>query len=162
LAKYVAGRRIHFVPASRNYNSELIASLVGIKPSQCFSQGKKGCADASLPLVKALIDMRLVKDAQEIELIDAACVLGQQMHTIARNAIRAGVIEQDIVGEMEGFSLSKGWGVSFATILTQHGEVFHCHSHAKRIEPGKLLVIDAGVESNEHYASDFTRTYPTG
>ncbi len=106
--------------------------------------------------------MRLVKDAQEIELIDAACVLGQQMHTIARNAIRAGVIEQDIVGEMEGFSLSKGWGVSFATILTQHGEVFHCHSHAKRIEPGKLLVIDAGVESNEHYASDFTRTYPTG
>jgi len=162
LAKYVAGRRIHFVPASRNYNAELIASLVGIKPSQCFSQGKKGCADASLPLVKALIDMRLVKDAQEIELIDAACVLGQQMHTIARNAIRAGVIEQDIVGEMEGFSLSKGWGVSFATILTQHGEVFHCHSHAKRIEPGKLLVIDAGVESNEHYASDFTRTYPTG
>lgn len=162
LAKYVAGRRIHFVPASRNYNAELIASLVGIKPSQCFSQGKKGCADASIPLVKALIDMRLVKDAQEIELIDAACVLGQQMHTIARNAIRAGVIEQDIVGEMEGFSLSKGWGVSFATILTQHGEVFHCHSHAKRIEPGKLLVIDAGVESNEHYASDFTRTYPTG
>ncbi len=162
LAKYVAGRKIHFVPASRNYNAELIASLVGIKPSQCFSQGKKGCADASLPLVKSLIDMRLVKDAQEIELIDSACILGQQMHTIARNAIRTGVIEQDIVGEMEGYSLSKGWGVSFATILTQHGEVFHCHSHAKRIEPGKLLVIDAGVESNEHYASDFTRTYPTG
>lgn len=162
LAKYVAGRRIHFVPASRNYNAELIASLVGIKPSQCFSQGKKVCADASLPLVKALIDMRLVKDAQEIELIDSACILGQQMHTVARNAIRTGVIEQDIVGEMEGFSLSKGWGVSFATILTQHGEVFHCHSHAQKIEPGKLLVIDAGVESNEHYASDFTRTYPTG
>ena len=52
--------------------------------------------------------------------------------------------------------------MSFATILTQHGEIFHCHSHANAIEPGKLLLIDAGAESNEHYASDHTRTYPTG
>ena len=84
------------------------------------------------------------------------------MHTIARDAIRVGVVEQDIVGKMEGFALAKGWGVSFPTILTQHGEIFHNHSHDCVIEPGRLLVIDAGVESNESYASDFTRTYPTG
>lgn len=162
LAKAVAGRKIHFVPASRPYNAEVLAALVGIKPQACYSVGKSGCPAASLPLVKALIDMRLVKEPEEIELLDRACILGQQMHTIARNAIGIGVVEQDIVGEMEGFSLSKGWGVSFSTILTQHGEVFHCHSHDRKIEPGKLLVIDAGLESNEHYASDFTRTYPTG
>ena len=63
---------------------------------------------------------------------------------------------------MEALTLAKGWGVSFATILTQHGEIFHCHSHEALIEPGKLLVIDAGLETNGHYASDFTRTYPTG
>jgi Xaa-Pro aminopeptidase len=62
---------------------------------------------------------------------------------------------------MEAVALSKGWGVSFPTILTQHGETLHNHGHAAVIEPGKLMVIDAGVESNEHYASDFTRTYPT-
>jgi Xaa-Pro aminopeptidase len=106
--------------------------------------------------------MRLVKDQEEIALIDAACVLGQQMHTIARKGVKIGTVEQDIVGAMEGYSLAKGWGVSFETILTQHGEIFHCHSHAQKIEPGKLVVIDAGVESNDHYASDFTRTYPTG
>ena len=84
------------------------------------------------------------------------------MHTIARRGIRPGVVEQDIVGAMEGYALAKGWGVSFPTILTQHGEIFHCHSHECVIEPGKLMVIDAGLESNAHYASDFTRTYPTG
>ena len=161
LAKAVEGRKVHFVPVSREYNAHLQSSIVGLKPEQCFSVGKKGCPAASLSLVKALVQMRLVKEPCEIELIDAACVLGQTMHTIARDAIKTGVVEQEIVGKMEGYSLAAGWGVSFSTILTQHGEVFHCHSHAQKIEPGRLMVIDAGLESNEHYASDFTRTYPT-
>ena len=29
------------------------------------------------------------------------------------------------------------------------------------IEPGRLMVIDAGAENNMHYASDYTRTLPT-
>ncbi len=161
IAKVVEGRKVHFVPASREYNARLLSSIVGLKPEQCFSVGKKGCPAASLPLVHALVQMRLVKEPCEIELIDQACILGQRMHTIARDSIKTGVVEQDIVGRMEGYSLSVGWGVSFSTILTQHGEVFHCHSHAQKIEPGRLLVIDAGLESNDHYASDFTRTYPT-
>ena len=106
--------------------------------------------------------MRLVKDVQEIALLDAAADLGIEMHSVARRGVKLGTIEQSIVGSMESVALAKGWGVSFSTILTQHGEVFHCHSHEMPLEPGKLLVIDAGVESNEHYASDFTRTYPTG
>ena len=52
--------------------------------------------------------------------------------------------------------------MSFATILTQHGETLHNHLHDKVIEDGKLMVIDAGAENNMHYASDFTRTLPTG
>ena len=61
---------------------------------------------------------------------------------------------------MEGITLSKGWGVSFPTILSQNGETLHNHSHHQIITPGRLLVVDAGAESNAHYASDFTRTYP--
>ena len=105
--------------------------------------------------------MRLVKEDCEIEAIDDACNLGYEMHTVARNSIVPGIIEQEIVGKMDGVTLSKGWGVSFPTILTQHGETLHNHLHDKIIAPGKLMVIDAGAESNVHYASDFTRTYPT-
>ena len=144
----VKGRTVHFLPPSRYYNTLKLQQLVpGGKPSEA--------------LIKAVISMRLIKEPVEIKAIDEACDLGVAMHSVARNCITLGIIEQDIVGKMEGIALAKGWGVSFPTILTQHGETLHNHIHDKVIEPGKLMVIDAGVESNEHYASDFTRTYPT-
>lgn len=157
----VKGRKVHFLPVSRYYNAMLLGSLLRLDPSEVIISGKKGCAKASLPLVESVIAMRLVKEQREIDQIDAACAIGHEMHTTARRNIRPGIIEQEIVGRMEGVTLSKGWGVSFATILTQHGEIFHCHSHDCTVEPGKLMVIDAGAENNMHYASDFTRTYPT-
>ena len=159
-AALAAGRRVHFLPVSRYYNAVKLASLLGVAPEALFSVGKKGCPLASEPLVRAVVSMRLVKDADEIALLDAAAELGYGMHTVARRGIRPGRIEQEIVGDMEGYTLANGWGVSFATILTQHGEIFHCHSHDAALEPGRLLLVDAGAESNAHYASDHTRTYP--
>ncbi|MBO4671699.1 MAG: aminopeptidase P N-terminal domain-containing protein [Bacteroidales bacterium] len=161
-AALAAGRKVHFLSVSRYYNAVLLSRIVGAAPEALFSAGKKGCPLASEPLVRAVVQMRLVKDAEEIALLDKAGELGYRMHTAARKGIRLGRIEQEIVGEMEGITLAGGWGTSFATILTQHGEIFHCHSHENPIEPGRLLLIDAGAESNEHYASDHTRTYPTG
>ena len=161
LKEAVRGRKVHFLPTSRYYNAMLMASLLGLDPSEVTSAGKKGCAKASRPLTGAVIAMRLVKEDREIAQIDHACDIGYEMHTAARRGIVPGIIEQEIVGRMEGVTLSKGWGVSFATILTQHGEIFHCHSHEGIVEPGRLMVIDAGAENNMHYASDFTRTYPT-
>ena len=147
-----SARKIHFLPPSRYYNTLKLMELLG-----CQQTGK----EASEALVKAVISMRLIKEDIEIEAIDAACALGYEMHSVARDSIAIGLVEQEIVGKMEGVALAGGWGVSFPTILTQHGETLHNHGHAAVIEPGKLMVIDAGVESNEHYASDFTRTYPT-
>jgi len=144
-----AGRAVHFIPPSRYFNTMRLRDL-GLDP-----------AKPSLDLVKAIISMRLVKEPCEIEEIDKACLLGYQMHTVGRDNIKVGIIEQEIVGKMEGVTLSGGWGVSFATILTQHGETLHNHLHDKVIEPNKLMVIDAGAENNAHYASDFTRTLPT-
>ena len=155
VAKVLAeGRPVHFVKPSRYYNTMKIASLLGCGTDEVAGR-------FSLALTKAIISMRLVKEDCEIEVIDDACNLGYEMHTMARNSIVPGIIEQEIVGKMDGVTLSKGWGVSFPTILTQHGETLHNHLHDKIIEPGKLMVIDAGAESNVHYASDFTRTYPT-
>ena len=147
-----SGRDIHFLAPSRYFNTLRLMELLG-----CQRIEKK----VSEELTKAVISMRLIKEDIEIEAIDHACDLGYEMHSVARDAIVPGIVEQEIVGKMEGMALAKGWGASFPTILTQHGETLHNHGHAAVIEPGRLMVIDAGVESNEHYASDFTRTYPT-
>ena len=147
-----AGRTVHYLPPSRYYNTLKLMNLLG------RARIDKGVSE---PLIKAVVSMRLIKEDIEIAAIDAACDLGYEMHSVARDSIVPGIIEQDIVGKMEGVALAKGWGVSFPTILTQHGETLHNHLHDKVIEPGKLMVIDAGVEANSHYASDFTRTYPT-
>ena len=149
------GRPVHYLPPSRWYNTLKISDLTGIPVAQV----KEKSSDS---LTRAVISMRLVKEQCEIEQIDDACALGYEMHTVARNNVKVGRIEQEVVGIMEGVTLSKGWGVSFATILTQHGETLHNHLHDKVIEDGKLMVIDAGAENNMHYASDFTRTLPTG
>ena len=149
-----SGRKVLFLPPSRYYNTMRLMELLGLS--------KEEVAAGSLPLIEAVVKMRLVKTPEEIALIDAACDLGYEMHSTGRDLIRPGVVEGDIVDKMDFIATSKGWGVSFGTIFTQHGEIFHNPSHDKTIEPGRLIVVDAGVEAKSHYASDFTRTYPSG
>ncbi|MDE6147799.1 MAG: aminopeptidase P family protein [Bacteroidales bacterium] len=159
------GRPVHFLPPARHYNVMRIAELTGV-PAVSVRKVAPMCQDggrhASEELVKAVVSLRIIKEECEIAEIDKACDIGYLMHTEARNGCRPGVLEQEIVGRMEGVTLSKGWGVSFATILSQNGETLHNHSHHQIITDGRLLVVDAGAESNTHYASDFTRTYPCG
>lgn len=160
-----AGRTVHFLPPSRYYNTLLLCRLLGAAPEDVGKVAPAGHGNgknASEELVKAVVAMRLIKEECEIEEIDKACETGWLMHTEARKNCIPGILEQEIVGKMEGVTLSKGWGVSFTTILSQNGETLHNHSHHQIITPGRLLVIDAGAESNSHYASDFTRTLPCG
>ena len=158
------GRTVHFLPASRYYNVLRTASLTGCSPDSVRKTASvsDGQVHASLELVKAVISMRLIKEECEIEEIDKACGIGYLMHTEARRSCKPGVCEQEIVGRMEGVTISKGWGVSFTTILSQHGETLHNHKHDGIIAPGRLLLVDAGAESNSHYATEFTRTLPCG
>ena len=154
------GRAVHFLPPARYYNQMKLSQLTGAGVDQVRKVAPVAAGGASEELVKAVVSMRLIKEACEIEEIDKACEIGYEMHTEARKGCKPGVLEQEIVGRMEGVTYSKGWGPSFTTILSQNGETLHNHSHHQIITPGRLLVVDAGAESNTHYASDFTRTYP--
>ena len=159
-AAVAAGRPVHFLPPARYYNQMKLAELTGLSNASVRKVGPVAAGGASEELVKAVVALRLIKEQCEIEELDKACDLGYLMHTEARRGCKPGVLEQEIVGRMEGICYSKGWGPSFTTILSQNGETLHNHSHHQLITPGRLLVVDAGVESNTHYASDFTRTYP--
>ena len=140
------GRSVHFLPPARYYNQMKLAELTGIPTAavrKVAPMDADGGRHASEELVKSVVAMRLIKEQCEIEEIDKACEIGYWMHTEARRGCKPGVLEQEIVGRMEGITLSKGWGVSFTTILSQNGETLHNHSHHQIITPGRLLVVDA-------------------
>ncbi len=146
-AAVAGGRTVHHLPPSRYYNEMTLRDLLGV-------------VEPSEELVHAVISMRIIKEPCEIEAMDAASEIGYEMHTAARRACKVGVPEQEIVGIMEGVTISKGWGTSFSTILSQHGETMHNPYHNEIITSGRLLLVDAGAESNDNYISDHTRTYP--
>lgn len=154
-------RKVHFLPPLRFYNLLRICEACGYSPREAKSSPGENPHSPSVALTKAVISMRLIKEEIEIDALDDACDMGVAMHIAGRNAIRIGRNENEICAAMDEVALRLGWGRSFATILSQRGEILHTHDHNSVVAPGKLLLIDAGVESNEHYASDFTRTYPT-
>ncbi len=154
-AALAKGRKVHFLPPYRYRNMMLLNSLLGLP----FDQMK---AAASVEFIKAVVEMRLVKEPCEIQQIDIACNLGYAMHMAATQIMKPGMLEQDIVGVMEGVVISGGYMVSFPTILSQNGETLHNHSHHQILTEGRLTVIDAGAEIASHYCSDFTRTLPSG
>jgi Xaa-Pro aminopeptidase len=150
-----SGRKIHFLPPYRAENKILLCSLLGIKTCKLKDY-------ASLALIQACVALRSIKDEAEIAEIESACAIGYEMHVTAMKMAQPGTPEQKIAGFIEGIALSRGTGTSFPTILTQNGETLHNHNHSFSLEAGRLMIVDAGAESNDHYASDFTRTIPVG
>lgn len=148
-----AGRKIHILPPYRAENKLLLSELLGILPSKLKDY-------SSVELIKAIVDIRSVKEKQEIAEIKKACAVGYQMHVTAMRMAKAGVWEQTIAGTIEGIANAGGGMVSFPVILSQNGETLHNHDHSKKLQDGKLLLVDAGAEIGSHYASDFTRTMP--
>jgi len=149
------GRKIHFIPPYRAENKILLQELLGISISKLKDS-------ASLELTKAVINLRSVKEEQEVAEIRKACAVGYQMHVTAMKMTKVGVWEQKIAGTIEGIANSGGGMVSFPIILSQNGETLHNHDHSQILQDGRLLIVDAGAEVGSHYASDFTRTVPVG
>jgi len=147
------GRKVHFTPPYRGENKILIEELTGISSS-------KARACASLELIKAIISLREIKEACEIQELDRAARTGYQMHVAAMRMCKPGVYEREIAGAIEGIALSGGGLLSFPVICSQHGETLHTHYHGNKLESGRLLLVDAGCETDTLYASDNTRTMP--
>lgn len=146
-------RQIHFLPPYRHDTKLQIFDLLGIHPNQQKEA-------ASTELIKAVVKMRSVKEAQEIEEIEKACSIGYRMHTTAMRLTKPGLTEKYIGGQIDGIAQSYGAKVSFATIFTQHGEIMHGNPSWNELESGRLALCDAGAENRMNYCSDNTRTYP--
>lgn len=152
-AALAQGRQVHYLPPYRGQTTLLLCDLLGKTPAQLHN-------DKSVELMFAVAAMREVKSEEEIEAMERAFHIGYDMHTTAMRMCRQGVVEREIAGAIEGVALAQGGGISFTSIVSQHGETLHNHNYSGVLENGRLLLVDAGAESVDNYCSDHTRTYP--
>jgi Xaa-Pro aminopeptidase len=109
-------------------------------------------------------DLRIIKDADEIERIKAAVLAGSGLFPNALQAIKVGVAENDIAGELEFQARRAGAeGMSFDTIVAAglrsalpHGRASH-----QPIPSDGFIILDYGVILGG-YCSDMTRTIYMG
>ena len=148
-----AGKNIHYLPPYRDDNKIFLHNTLGIP----FDQLKQS---ASVDFIKAVVSLREIKDEEEIKEMEKACNVGVAMHTAAMKHCKAGKLERELSGMIEGIALSGGNGVSFPVILSQNGETLHNHNHEQILENGRMLLVDAGAELKSGYSSDYTRTFP--
>ncbi len=148
-------RKIHFLPPYRGETKMKLGSLLKENPCQMKTL-------ASVELIKAVISLRSVKEKVEIDEIEKAVDIAYEMHVTAMTMCRPGIKEQDIFGTIEGIALAKGGGTAFPIILSINGQTLHNHAHANTLKKGRMVVVDAGAETNLRYSSDITRTTPVG
>lgn len=146
---------IHYLPPYRGTTIIQMAELLGKSNHEI----KKG---ASEKLIRAVVKQKEIKDAYEIAEIEKAVDIAYLMHTTAMKMAKPGVVEQEIAGTIEGISLALGGPVSFPIILSMDGQTLHNHYHGNILEQGRMMVTDAGAETQLHYSSDITRTVPVG
>ena len=146
-------RRIHFLPPYRHDIKIQIFDLLGVHPVQQKEA-------ASMDLIKAIVKMRSTKEAQEIEELERASVIGYKMHTTAMRITKPGLTEKFVAGQVDGTANSYGAMVSFPTIFSQHGEIMHGSPSMAELESGRLVLCDCGGETINNYCSDNTRTFP--
>ena len=147
------GQAVHYLPPYRHDHMIQLSDLLGIHPLATRDQ-------ASVPFIKAVVAMRSIKTEEEIAEIERAMDIGYEMHTTAMRACRPGVTEQHIAGLLEGIAHGRGCKVSFQTILSMHGEIQHGYPSMRPLEAGRLMLCDAGAETNDNYCSDNTRVTP--
>lgn len=146
-----AASPIHYIPYYRAEHDLRLLELLDLQP---------GGAVQSLPLIKAVVDMRNHKSAEEIAEIEKACAVTAEMHKAAMRAARPGMTEYQMKSIVEGVATSHGMRCSFPTIATVHGEILHNHTYNNTLESGKLFLLDAGAETAMGYAGDMSSTCP--
>lgn len=113
--------------------------------------------------VHSLLDeMRLVKDASELDLMRRAARISAAAHRRAMRAARPGCAEYELEAELlHEFRRQGAQAPAYTPIVAggDHACVLHYVENSARLRDGDLVLIDAGCEL-DGYASDITRTFP--
>jgi Xaa-Pro aminopeptidase len=156
------GDRIHF----RLGRGDALESLVRNALVQARARGPRtGTGPRGLTDPGEILDeLRLRKDAHEIDRLRAAATLSIQGHLAGVAEMRAGTGEWTVEAAVNGaFRRGGGSGPGYETIVGSgpNACVLHYVANSRTMEAADLVLLDAGAELNL-YQGDITRTYPVG
>jgi Xaa-Pro aminopeptidase len=109
-----------------------------------------------------LNEMRLFKDAHELDIMRRAAAISCAAHRRAMRHTRPGQFEYEIEAEfLHEFCRHGARQPSYTSIIAGGGNACTLHyvGNNARLNDGDLLLIDAGCELDS-YAADITRTFP--
>lgn len=142
---------ILYLPTYRAEHKLKLMHLLGIAPIQ---------EQPSEQFIKAVVSQRNYKSEEEIKEIEHACNVTADMHIAAIRHLRPGMKECEIAALIEYIALKNGCSLSFPTICTINGQTLHNHYHGNIAPAGRLMLIDAGAETESGYAGDMSSTFP--
>jgi len=145
------GCSINFLPPYRAEHRIKLAALLG---------ERYGVAQPSVAFIKAVVNLRNYKTAEEVAEIERACAVTAEMHLAAIHAVHPGRYEYEIAAEVEAVATRRNCRLSFPTIATINGQTLHNHYHGNMIKSGDLFLLDAGAETEAGYAGDYSTTTP--
>lgn len=125
------------------------------------SIGRSATLITTPPIVE---EMRMIKDADEISLIRAACQLGTKLFRTVAEKLRPGIPESHVAGELEFAAHQAGVDqMAFTTIIAsgERSALPHGRASSATIPTEAFVVCDFGVIL-AGYCSDMTRTVHLG
>ena len=149
----------------------------GVADTDIVSLWRKLCADVAYrkidgnivtpaqqlrDLYPILDEMRLIKDAHEIALLQHAGQLSAEAHNKAMQAACKGVTEYQLEAEiLYHFMHNNARSPSYNSIVAagKNACTLHYVQNNAVLQDGQLVLIDAGAEYG-YYAGDITRTFP--
>jgi len=149
-------REVHYLPPYREQRRLQLAYYDNLKYEEVDR-------NASVPLIRAVVAQRSVKDPHEIqEMENTMTHITREAYLQAIGQIKPGGFEYQVAGALKGSVLSKNCRMAYPVICSVNGETLHNHHYGNELRKDQLLLIDAGAESSMRYATDITRTYPVG
>lgn len=157
LPEALAGLDVATIPSNDDTTAAWQSQLLK-RPIAARSAARLDGRDAVL--ADALIGLRLAHDDAALAQIRRSVQATVAGHHAGAHATRPGVREAAVRAAIEAVWIACGMTTAYGSIVTTHGEVLHHESSTGMIERGDLLLVDAGAENAEGWASDVTRVYP--
>lgn len=128
------------------------------------SQARQGAvAPGEMVMLDHMLhEMRLIKDAEEIEIMRAAGRISAEAHVRAMQCCQPGMAEYQLEAEISYHFASNGCRLPAYSSIVGGGDnacVLHYTENRDLLQEGDLVLIDAGCEL-DYYAGDITRTFP--